>query len=203
MRFNQVFLYSIIVSIGFVADLLAFSIPDSIPTLPEFRDIKWSASLSDVEEKETAQYLQKFSGFGIEALSYEGTIAGMKARIDYTFKNHKFTEGSYTVISKDNFRGDFLTLLSFLQNRYGNPGYRSGLIYSSDSVWIKIDNFGTYVGPAYYWVFYDGFIGLVSEKSGEEISLTILFVLDLTVDEYNSKNSVELINYNVIRLNIE
>ena len=202
MKFKRVILFFSVL-VCFVVDLPALSLPDSIYTLPEFRDFKWSSSLRDVKEKETAHYLQKFSGFGIEALSYEGTIAGLNARIDYTFKDDKFTEGSYTVISKDNFRGDFLTLLSFLQNRYGNPGYRSGLIYSSDSVWIKIDNFGTYVGPAYYWVFEDGFIGLVSEKSGEEISLTIIYVFDLTIHEYNSRNPVELKNYDIIRINSE
>jgi hypothetical protein len=200
MKINRVILYFII-SVCSLTDLPALTFLDSILTLPEFRDVKWGSSLSDVEEKETARYLQTFSGFGIEALSYEGNIAGLDARIDYTFKNKKFTEGSYTVISKDTFREDFLTLLSFLQIRYGRPGYSSGPLYTSDSVWIKINDFGMYIGPSFYWVFQNGFIGLISQKFKEEITLTILFASDLTVDEYNSKNLVELKNFKIIRLN--
>jgi len=202
MKINRVILYFII-SVCSVADLPALIFLDSIPALPEFRNVKWGSSLRDVEEKETAHYLQTFSGFGIEALSYEGNIAGLDARIDYTFKNKKFTEGSYTVISKDTFRENFLTLLSFLENRYGRPGYSSGPFYTSDSVCIKINDFGMCMGPSIYWVFKNGFIGLISEKFKEEITLTILFASALTVDEYNSKNLVELKNYKIIRLNNE
>jgi hypothetical protein len=194
---------SFIISVCFVVDLSALTLLDSTLALPEFRNVKWDSSLRDVEEKETAHYLQTFSGFGIEALSYEGNIAGLDARIDYTFKNKKFTEGSYTVISKDTFREDFLTLLSFLQNRYGRPGYSSGPFYTSDSVWIKINDLGMFIGPSFYWVFNNGFIGLISQKFKEEITLTILFASDLTVDEYNSKNLVELKNFKIIKLNSE
>jgi len=198
MKINRIILYFII-SVCSVADLPALTSLDSILVLPEFRNVRWGSSLKDVEEKETAHYLQTFSGFGIEALSYEGNIAGLDARIDYTFQNKKFTEGSYTVISKDTFREDFLTLLSFLENRYGRPEYSSGPIYTSDSVWIKINDFGMYMGPSFYWEFNNGFIGLISQKFKEEITLTILFASDLTVDEYNSKNPVELKNYKIIR----
>ena len=202
MKINRVILY-LIFSFCFVNDLPALTFPDSILTLPEFRNIKWDSSVRDVEEKETAQYLQAFTGFGIKALSYEGNIAGLNARIDYTFKDKKLTEGSYTVISNDTFKKDFLTLLSFLENRYGKPGYRSGPVYTSDSAWIKINNYGMYIGSSFYWVYKNGFIGLISEKFKDEITLTILFASDLTVDEYNSRNLVELKNYKIIRLKNE
>ena len=202
MKINRVILYFII-SVFPVADLPACTFPDSIQTLPEFRNVKWGSSISDVEERETAQYLQKFTGFGIQALSFEGNIAGLDTRIDYTFKNKKLTEGSYTVISKGTFRKDFLTLLSFLENRYGRPGYRSGPLHKSDSVWIKINDYGMYIGPSFYWVFNDGFIGLISEKFKEEITLTILFASDMTVDAYNSRNLVELKNYKINSLKNE
>ena len=202
MKINRVILYFII-SVCSVADLPALTFLDSIPTLPEFRNVKWGASLREVEEKETAHYLQKFSGFGIEALSYEGNIAGLDARIDYNFKNKKFTEGSYTIISKDTFREDFLILLSFLENHYGGPKFSSGPFYTSDSVWIKVNDYGMCMGPSFYWVFKNGFIGLISEKFKDEITLTILFAADITVCEYNSKNLVELKNYKINRLNNE
>ena len=59
------------------------------------------------------------------------------------------------------------------------------------------------IGPSFYWVFKNGFIGLISQKFKEDITLTILFASDLTVDEYNSKNLVELKNFKIIRLNSE
>ncbi len=58
-----------------------------------------------------------------------------------------------------------------------------------------------FIGPSFYWEFKNGFIGLISQKFKEEITLTILFASDLTVDEYNSKNLVELKNFKIIRLN--
>lgn len=200
MRIFRVILFFII-PICFVTDLIALSVPDSILTLPEFRSIKWGSSLKNVQEQETAHYLQTFSGFDIEALTYKGNIAGLDARIDYTFRKEKLSEGSYTVISKDNFREDLLKLLSFLGENYGKPGYGSGPLYTSDSVWIKLNDYGKYIGPAFYWEFRDGFIGLISQKFKEEVTLTILFVSDLTIEEYNSNNFVDLKNFKIIKLN--
>lgn len=78
IKIERVILYYVI-SVCFTANLPALTILDSIPALPEFRNVKWDALIKDVEEKETAHYLQKFSGFGIEALSYEGNIEGLDA----------------------------------------------------------------------------------------------------------------------------
>ncbi len=190
---------SFIISASFVTNLIAFTLPDSIRTLPEFRRIKWNTSLNEVKEKETAYYLQTFHGFGIEALSYKGKIAGLDARIDYDFKNKKFTEGSYRVISDDNFKEDYSTLFNFLVNLYGKPGRRSGFLYTSDSVWIKTNDYGIYAGPSLYWEFKDGFIGLISQKYKEEITLIVLYAYNVTIEEYNSINAVELKDYEIIK----
>lgn len=190
---------SFIISASFVTNLIAFTLPDSIRTLPEFRRIKWNTSLNEVKEKETAYYLQTFHGFGIEALSYKGKIAGLDARIDYDFKNKKFTEGSYRVISDDNFKEDYSTLFNFLVNLYGKPDRRSGFLYTSDSVWIKTNDYGIYAGPSLYWEFKDGFIGLISQKYKEEITLIVLYAYNVTIEEYNSINAVELKDYEIIK----
>lgn len=199
MKFSKSNLY-LIISFFFIADLQAFTFTDSTLTIPDFRNVKWGSSLEDVKEMETARYLQTFSGFGIEALSYEGNFAGVEVRIDYTFKNKKLTEGSYTVISENNFREDFQTLMGSLENDYGSPGYSSGRLYTSDSVWIKINEYGYFIGPSFYWVFPNGFISLISEKFKDEITLTILFIPDLSIEEYNSKNKVEMKGFEIIRL---
>ena len=198
MKINKVILFFII-SISFVTDTSAFIPSDSIKILPEFRNVKWNSSLKDVREKETAHYLQTFYGFGIEALSYKGKIAGLDARIDYDFKDKKLSEGSYRIISEDNFKEDFQTLLIFLENQYGKPGFRAGPLYTFDSVWIKTNDHDLYAGPSIYWVFKNGFIGLISQKYKEEITLTILYVYNSAIDEYNLQNAVELKNFKVIK----
>ena len=193
----KIILYFII-PVCFVTCLPALTLFDSTQSLPEFRNVKWGATLNDVRKQETAHYLQSFSGFGVEALSYKGNVAGLDARIDYTFKNEKLAECSYAVTSDDNFRNDFLILLSYLENHYGKPAFDAGPTYTSGSVWIKINNYGMYMGPSFYWVFENGFIYLFSQKFKEEITLTILFVSDLTIDEYNLKNFVELKDFRII-----
>ena len=157
------------------------------------------ALLNEVKEKETAYYLQTFHGFGIEALSYKGKIAGLDARIDYDFKNNKLIEGSYRIISDDNFKEDYSTLFNFLGNLYGKPDLRTGISYESDSVWIKTTDYNMYIGPSIYWVFNNGFIGLISQKYKEEITLIVLYVHNVTIEEYNSGKTVELKNYKIIK----
>ena len=200
MKISQSILYFIIFVFG-ASDLPAFVLPDSSATVPQFRNVNWDSSIDEVIEEETAHYLQKFSGFGIESLSFQGDIAGLDARIDYTFKNKKFTEGSYTINSGNNFREDFQTLLSFLEKTYGNPDLRAGPYFNSDHIWIKINDYGIYKGPSFYWEFKNGFIALISKKIKEEIELTILVVSDITIDEYNSKNLVEMKDFETIKPN--
>ena len=190
---------SFIISAAFITNLTAFTLQDSIHTLPEFRGKKWDSSLNEVKEKETAYYLQTFHGFGIEALSYKGKIAGLDARIDYDFKNNKLIESSYRIISDDNFKEDYSTLFNFLGNLYGKPDLRSGISYESDSVWIKTTDYNMYIGPSIYWVFNNGFIGLISQKYKEEITLIVLYVHNITIEEYNSGKAVELKNYKIIK----
>ena len=198
LKIKKIILYFILIIYSSI-NLPGFSFTDSTTSLPEFRNVKWNSTLKDVKEKETAHYLQTFYGFGVEALSFKGKIAGLDARIDYDFKNHKLIECSYRVISDNNFKEDFLTLFIFLENQYGKPGLRAGLFYSSDSVWIKTNDYGMFIGPSIYWVFKDGFIGLISQKYKEEITLIVLYAYNTTVEEYNSKNAVELKDYEVIK----
>ena len=198
MKISRIILYFILIIYSSI-NLPGFSFTDSTTSLPEFRNVKWNSSLKEVKEKETAHYLQTFYGFGIEALSYKGKIAGLDTRIDYDFKNKKFTEGSYRIIADDDFKEDFLTLLNFLENQYGKPELRAGPLYTSDSVWIRTNDYGMFIGPSIYWVFKDGFIGLISQKYKEEITLIVLYAYNTTVEEYNSKNAVELKDYEVIK----
>jgi len=160
--------------------------------LTEFRGIKWGSTIEDVRSSETSQYLQKFKGFGIEAISFSSEIAGLDVRIDYTFRFRKLVEGSYTVKSDKNYREDFMLLLKFVTDRYGNPNYRSGPIYSTGDFWLKENNYGMFKGPSLYWKFENGFIALLSEKLDDNITISILYVNGKTIKEYATGNIVEI-----------
>jgi hypothetical protein len=63
---------------------------ESTKELTGFRNSLWGSSVNEVKSKETENYLQTFIGFGVYALSYKSTIAGLAARMDYTFKRFIF-----------------------------------------------------------------------------------------------------------------
>lgn len=171
---------------------LQASQPDSLISLVEFRGIKWNSSIEDVRQQETSNYLQKFKGFGIEAISFTSEIDGLDVRIDYTFKHNKLVEGSYTIKSGKNYKDDFISLLKFVIRKYGNPKYRAGPLYNSGDFWVRENNYGMFRGPSLYWKFQNGFIALLSEKQDENITITILFVDGKTIEEYATGNIAEI-----------
>lgn len=168
------------------------SIPDSNRTLSGFRNIPWGSSMKEVREKEEAHYLQTFYGFGITAISFKDNVAGIQARIDFTFKDDKFTEGSYIINTEDFYKKDFVELIKFVVQKFGQPEYRSGRIYTEDSVWVKENEYGSFSGPSYYWEFKNGFVALISKKFKEEITITVLFANSSSIEGYAKKTGVEL-----------
>lgn len=185
----------IIVLCSVSSEALSYTSKDSTRAMPEFRNIPWSSSIKEVREKENAYYLQNFSGFGVTALSFKDKLAGIEARIDYTFKNDQFTEGAYIIKPGNLFKNNFVHLLEFLTVQYSNPEYRSGPLYTLDTFWIKENNYGRFSGPAFYWVFNDGFISLLSQKFEDDITITVLFVHGSSIENYAKNNGVELSNF--------
>ena len=168
------------------------SIPDSSRTLDGFRNIPWGSSMKEVREMEEAHYLQTFYGFGITAISFKDYIAGIEARIDYTFKDDKLTEASYLINPGDFYERDFVELLKFVAQKFGQPEYRSGKGYNEDSVWVKENEYGSFSGPSYYWEFKNSFIALISQKFKDEITIMVLFVNGSSIGEYAKKTGAEL-----------
>ena len=168
------------------------SSPDSNRTLDGFRNIPWGASMGEVRGKEKAQYLQRFEGFDITAISFKDNIAGIEARIDYTFKDDKLTEASYIINAGDFYKRDFVELLKFVVQKFGQPEYRSGKGYNEDSVWVKENEYGSFSGPSYYWEFKNSFIALISQKFKDEITIMVLFVNGSSIGEYAKKTGAEL-----------
>jgi hypothetical protein len=160
-----------------------------------FRKAVWGSSMDQVRLAETETYMQQFHGFGIDALSYEGDIAGLTARIDYSFKNGKLFEGSYVINPQDNIKPDFRKLRDFLVEKFGKPDYRAGLLIDSDSIWIKVTDYGEFKGPELYWKFADGFIGLIASRFDNNITLTILYSSDTTIVNYGKDRFISTDTY--------
>jgi len=181
--------------------LLFFLIADEFPlfcqteTLKEldgFRNSAWGCTADEIKAVETELYMQSFTGFGIYALSYTGSIAGLRARIDYTFKNEKLVEGSYTVEPEGNFENDFNKLSDVLISEYGKPSFKAGPSVDSVPVWIKANEYGSFKGPELYWQFSNGFIALVASKFEEKITLTVLFSNNKSIEDYNKDREISV-----------
>lgn len=162
--------------------------------LEGFRGIPWGVSKDSVRNKENAEYLQSFKGFGIESLSYKGEIAGLECRVDYTFRDGKLAEGMYSFKPKE-LKSDYLLLYDFIAKSYGKPKYMSGRSINARDVWIKENNYGRFRGPELYWSFSNGFIALQAARFKEDININIIFAAGKTIEEYGSENIVPSDNF--------
>ncbi len=178
---HRVVFFSIILAVPVTKAQSAY---DSLNT---FREIRFYSLPEEVEELESAKYMQEFTGFGIYAISYKGKFAGLDVRIDYTFREDKFKEGSYNIAESDNIREDFYSFQSELENIYGKPHFYSNRLISDKDIWIKESDYGSFKGPELYWQFKNGFIVLLASKFKEEESLTILFAVDKDIGSYGAE----------------
>ncbi len=163
--------------------------------LPGFRGVAWGSKIDKVKATETESYMQFFHGFGIDALSYKGYIAGLTARIDYSFKDGKLFEGTYSITPDEEFKIDFNKLKSFLINKYGKPDLRAGLSIESDSLWIQVTDYGKFRGPELYWKFKNGFIGLIASKFEEDVTLTVLYSSEKSIENYGKDRLISTEDY--------
>ena len=163
--------------------------------LTGFRDVTWGSTIDRVKEVETESYLQSFHGFGIDALSYKGYIDGLNTRIDYSFKDGKLFEGTYSINPGDDFRADFNKLKNYLTGIYDKPDFRAGLPLEQDSVWVKVTDYGKFKGPELYWKFTNGFIGLIASKFEEDITLTILYSCEKSIEDYGKDGLISTDHY--------
>ncbi len=185
------FLFFYILLNGFL-----FSQQDISEELSGFRGTAWGSSMDKVKSVETAVYMQSFHGFGIDALSYKGNIAGLDARIDYSFKDGKLFEGTYSIYPGDSFKAEFNKLKKYLIDDYGRPIYRAGPSIDMDTVWIKVTDYGEFKGPELYWKFNNGFIGLIASKFDEDITITILYTNSKSIEEYGKNKQISTDTFN-------
>jgi hypothetical protein len=166
-----------------------------------FRGIKWGVSAVQVKQMEQALYMQESKGLGFSVLSFRGDIAGLPARIDYTFRNDSLAEASYSIQKVDSFSQKISAVRNFFSDLYGRADYANINAFDSDSLWT-IENPGIlYNGPQYFWEFANGFICQYSSKfipsSGrEEITITILYVPYTKISDYSESRLIPLDDLN-------
>lgn len=170
---------------------------ESAARMPLFRNAEWNLSLEKVKENESAYYLQKFIGFGVETISFKDEIAGMDARIDFTFKKDKLTEGAYIINPGDDYRENLLVMLKYLTAKIGKPSFRSGPDINARQSWVKENDYGSYHGASFYWAFSDGFVALISRKFEEDITISVLYAHGSSIARYAENNGVELGEFKV------
>ncbi|OGU60743.1 MAG: hypothetical protein A2V66_08860 [Ignavibacteria bacterium RBG_13_36_8] len=167
--------------------------------LTGFRNFMWGSNIELVRTNEIVRYSQSFSGFGKFVLTFHGTFLDRQVDIDFTFVNDSLTQGAYVFESEeDNYKLDFNEIKRYLTSEYGRPGSRAGNDIDSDSVWIKISIYEMYSGPQYFWHFKNGFVVLHSAKDEDEITITVLFIGNKSIDEYLEESTIPFENYNII-----
>ena len=179
----------------FLTEGFLFSQTKIIKDLSGFRGVEWGSKMDKVKATVTESYLQSFHGFGIDALSYRGYIDGLTARIDYSFKDGKLFEGTYIINPGDDFKIDFKKLKSFLSDKYGKADFKAGLSIESDSVWIKVSDYGKFRGPELYWKFNNGFIGLIASKFEDDITISVLYSSEKSIENYGKDRLISTDNY--------
>jgi hypothetical protein len=166
-------------------------------SLTGFRNIRWGTSQSEVRNQEKESYLQESKAWGLSTLSFAGEIAGFSSRIDYTFKENRLIEGSYSLNKIQSFDDSFARLYNFISELYGLPHCSNINAINRDSLWTAINPGVLYNGPQYFWDFYNGFISLLSSKfitaaGTEEITIIVLYVSGTKIEEYSDARLIPL-----------
>jgi len=153
-----------------------------LDSIPKFRGIEWEETLEFVKAKEIAKYMQRSKGFGVEILSFHGVISKYKARIDYVFKDNKLIEGIYE-IEVESFEETYEEIKNTYFRKLDIPNYWASSHPDSDFDWNgEEDNLCR--GPEIYWEYCDGFIAIIAEKYKSEITISILFAHEKTIQDY-------------------
>jgi len=175
-----------IIFIALLGSILSFGQNISeLDSIPKFRNFHWGETLKNVESEESAHYAQSFIGFGEYILSYYGNILDFRTMIDYTFKDSILIEGSYTIqTTNSNFSESFNKIKGLYISNLGKPSYWASAYPDSSFHFENTSEAKQCRGPELYWEYCNGFIGIISEKYRDDISITILYAHNKTIAEY-------------------
>ena len=152
-------------------------------SIPSFRGFEWGTSIEEVKSKELANYMQTFMGFGVHIMSFSTAVADFDAVLDYVFEDSILVEASYC-FEIESFPESFKKLKDYFINKLGSPFYWANSHPDYDIDWAEESDNGICRGPEIYWEYLNGFIGMIAEKYKEDITLTILYVHQKTINEY-------------------
>jgi hypothetical protein len=175
--FRSVILFVILIESYLYAQ--NFNQTDSIP---KFRSFYWEESFNDVKSREIAKYMQTYIAFGESILSYHGEIADCEARIDFVFIDGILVEGHY-IIEVDSYEETNEKIKDYYFKKLGTPNYWASSHPNSKIAWIGDEN-EICRGPEIYWGYCDGFIAIIAEKYMKEITITIIYAHNKTIQEY-------------------
>lgn len=151
--------------------------------LPLFRGYDWGETIENVKAKELSKYLQTMIGFGEEIISYNGSVAGLDARVDYVFRNGILVEGLYQITVKS-FEQEYQTIKEHYIKKLDYPIYWANAHPNTKINWDDENPDLVCRGPEIYWEYYDGFVAIITEKYKEEITISILYAHEKTIRDY-------------------
>lgn len=158
---------------------------NDLDSIPKFRGFDWGETLENIKSKELADYKQTFIGFGVNTLSYSGKIAELDADIDYVFENDVLSEGIYIIkVELSFFDEAFEKIKNYYFQKLNIPHYWASSHPNSKINWNDTVENETCRGPEIYWEYCNGFIGIVAEKFKEEITITVIYVHQKTIQSY-------------------
>lgn len=158
-------------------------ISTELDSIPRFRGINWGSSIETVKALELASYQQSYIGFGVYILTYHGQILDQHTKIDYVFEDNILVEAFYT-IDVESFPENFQSVKELYFNKLGIPNYWASSHPDTSIDWALKGDEQFCRGPEIYWEFCNGFIGLISEKFKDDISISILYCHGKTIAEY-------------------
>jgi len=157
-------------------------------SLRGFNGFTWGNSSQFIRNEETSKYMQTSLGFSRSVVSFSDEIEGFDSRIDYVFKEDELIEGSYTFNNVEDIQTIFSTMQEMLRNKYGKPDFWATAHINSKNIWKRVNNYGLFRGPELYWQFENGFIVLHSSKYVEDITLSIIYVHNKTIEQFSEDN---------------
>lgn len=172
-----------IIVILFLVGNLYSQEPTQLDSIPKFRSIDWGESVESVRNLELSEYDQAYIGFGVYILTFHDKHLGYESKIDYVFEEDELVEAFYT-IEAETFEETYNIIKENYINKFGRPNYWSSAhpdasikrVFESEEEYCR--------GPEIYWEFCNGFLGIISERYKQSITITILFVHNKTIDEY-------------------
>lgn len=162
---------------------LLWSLPslcqDPFQVKPNFRSVKWGASMKDIIKAEGAEPQNKSkSSDGLDVVGYQGKAGNLDCLYAYYFAEDQLVRGRYIFITphsgKNLYIDDFRTVSASLTEKYGSPItdqaiWKENLYKNDPSEWGMAVAVGHLILDA---TWYDNFTNILHRLSGDNFKFT-------------------------------